>query len=123
MRNEALSLRFERSQVGRNCQDVGFIQILHDGTHQLCPRAVASELLDIVELAREIAGRTASNPWHGAQALQIRAVAVRAGNRFPAATIDQDLGEVVLGSGVVGRSPGAQQSLLDLRQQSHHDRR
>src|ERR1700730_5630297 len=58
-RHETRPLRLERSQVGRDRQHVVFTQILNDWPHQLGSRAVARIVLDIIELACQIAGRTA----------------------------------------------------------------
>src|SRR5207302_6344877 len=52
---------------------------------------MAIALLHVIELANEIAGRTATDSRHRAKALQIRTMAICAGNRFAAATADQRL--------------------------------
>src|SRR5690349_8634099 len=47
----------ERSDVSDDRQNVVIAELLDDGLHQLRARADASEMLEIIELAREIARR------------------------------------------------------------------
>src|ERR1700682_630265 len=79
--------RLPGSDVSNNRQHILSAQLGYHRFHQASPFAVTRALLDVGNLAHEIAGRAARNSRHGAQTPQIPAMANPTRSRLASAAV------------------------------------
>src|SRR5262245_57052529 len=80
---------FQRSDVGPDADEIVLAELCRHGFHQLRPFAVSRARLVVIELANEIARRTAGKSRHRSHAVQVGAVADGARCRLAVARLHE----------------------------------